>query len=205
MNSCATLNTSKQSDTSASMNLGHDPATLKGALRAYELVLDRVTGGGLKLYFNSTIDERDTNWSLFPRALSFVVTLITTIGYGNISPHTPWGRVFCIAYALLGIPLMLIVISRSGKTFATSPAEPIAGSVAPLRLEVPHRFESDEYAAHGQHVRVRQRSAHRPLCVHRLWGVDVQNCGRMDVFRRVLLLLHHGDHNRTRGSDSSYR
>uniref|UniRef100_A0A8C4SPA5 Potassium channel, subfamily K, member 2a n=1 Tax=Erpetoichthys calabaricus TaxID=27687 RepID=A0A8C4SPA5_ERPCA len=35
----------------------------------------------------------------------FAGTVITTIGFGNISPHTEGGKIFCIIYALLGIPL----------------------------------------------------------------------------------------------------
>lgn len=41
------------------------------------------------------------------------------IGYGNIVPETFWGRLFCIAYALIGIPLTLTVIADLGRVFAT--------------------------------------------------------------------------------------
>lgn len=40
-------------------------------------------------------------------------------GYGNIVPVTFWGRLFCIAYALIGIPLTLTVIADLGRAFAT--------------------------------------------------------------------------------------
>lgn len=40
-------------------------------------------------------------------------------GYGNIVPETFWGRLFCIAYALIGIPLTLTVIADLGRVFAT--------------------------------------------------------------------------------------
>lgn len=41
-------------------------------------------------------------------------------GYGNIVPVTTAGRVFCICYALVGIPLTLTVIADWGHLFATS-------------------------------------------------------------------------------------
>jgi len=36
------------------------------------------------------------------------------VGYGNIAPRTFWGRVVCMTYAMLGIPLMLICLSNIG-------------------------------------------------------------------------------------------
>uniref|UniRef100_A0A8C3W108 Potassium channel subfamily K member n=1 Tax=Catagonus wagneri TaxID=51154 RepID=A0A8C3W108_9CETA len=44
----------------------------------------------------------------------FSVSTITTIGYGNLSPRTMAARLFCIVFALLGIPLNLVVLNRLG-------------------------------------------------------------------------------------------
>jgi hypothetical protein len=53
-------------------------------------------------------------WS-FGSSIFFSWTCITTIGYGHIVPRTLEGRVFCLAYALIGIPLILVTIADLGR------------------------------------------------------------------------------------------
>lgn len=65
----------------------------------------------------SLIDEEGndthTNWS-FSNSFFFAITVVTTIGYGHLSPSTTPGRLFCILYAMIGIPLTGILLAAIG-------------------------------------------------------------------------------------------
>ncbi|XP_071079869.1 potassium channel subfamily K member 16-like isoform X1 [Haliotis cracherodii] len=55
-----------------------------------------------------------TNWD-FASAIFFTLTVVTTIGYGNIAPTTLAGQVFCILCALCGIPLCTVFLAAIGQ------------------------------------------------------------------------------------------
>ncbi|CAG5127536.1 unnamed protein product, partial [Candidula unifasciata] len=52
----------------------------------------------------------------FSGAFGFVVSVVTTIGFGNMSPFTMEGKAVCVLYALFGIPLTLLVLGGLGET-----------------------------------------------------------------------------------------
>lgn len=45
-------------------------------------------------------------------SILFAVQVITTIGYGNITPVTTEGQIVCICYATIGIPLFLMCLAN---------------------------------------------------------------------------------------------
>ncbi|XP_073827880.1 TWiK family of potassium channels protein 7-like [Musca autumnalis] len=51
----------------------------------------------------------------YASAFLYSLTLITTIGYGGISPRTQWGRIAALIYALFGIPIVLLYLSAMGE------------------------------------------------------------------------------------------
>ncbi|XP_050300149.1 potassium channel subfamily K member 15 [Anthonomus grandis grandis] len=70
--------------------------------------------------FDGTDDtDGKKSWS-FAGAFLFSLTVITTIGYGNIWPHTPNGKIASIIYAIIGMPLFLLYLSNIGDVMARS-------------------------------------------------------------------------------------
>nr|XP_023496492.1 potassium channel subfamily K member 2 isoform X2 [Equus caballus] len=59
-----------------------------------------------------------SHWDL-GSSFFFAGTVITTIGFGNISPRTEGGKIFCIIYALLGIPLFGFLLAGVGDQLGT--------------------------------------------------------------------------------------
>ncbi|XP_066584788.1 potassium channel subfamily K member 18 isoform X5 [Prorops nasuta] len=70
---------------------------------------------------NEGYDGVDTvkQWT-FPEAFLYSLTVITTIGYGNICPRTIRGKLATIVYAIVGMPLFLLYLSNIGDILATS-------------------------------------------------------------------------------------
>uniref|UniRef100_A0A3B4G7Z5 Potassium channel subfamily K member 4-like n=1 Tax=Pundamilia nyererei TaxID=303518 RepID=A0A3B4G7Z5_9CICH len=59
-----------------------------------------------------------TRWDI-ASACFFCGTIITTIGFGNLSPRTPYGQLFCVCYALVGIPMFGILLAGVGDHMGT--------------------------------------------------------------------------------------
>ncbi|XP_007937655.1 potassium channel subfamily K member 17 [Orycteropus afer afer] len=76
---------------------------IRGIVQAYK-------SGALVIGNTSSMARWELVGSFF-----FSVSTITTIGYGNLSPHTLAARLFCIFFALVGIPLNLVVLNRLGR------------------------------------------------------------------------------------------
>ncbi|XP_040528895.1 potassium channel subfamily K member 10 isoform X2 [Gallus gallus] len=62
--------------------------------------------------------NNSSHWDL-GSAFFFAGTVITTIGYGNIAPSTVGGKIFCILYAIFGIPLFGFLLAGIGDQLGT--------------------------------------------------------------------------------------
>ncbi|XP_043246939.1 TWiK family of potassium channels protein 7-like isoform X2 [Amphibalanus amphitrite] len=83
---------------------------IKGHLEIIEsFVIDMVNNYG----YDGTKDDWPYEWD-FSSALLFTVTIMTTIGYGHISPKTTEGQLFTIGYAMIGTPLLLVFLANIG-------------------------------------------------------------------------------------------
>ncbi|XP_039248659.2 uncharacterized protein LOC120326434 [Styela clava] len=69
------------------------------------------SGHGISLQGNV---KCPANWD-FQSSLFFTGTIITTIGYGNLAPTQWYSQIFCIFYALIGIPLFAIMFTGIGE------------------------------------------------------------------------------------------
>ncbi|XP_049441038.1 potassium channel subfamily K member 4 isoform X2 [Epinephelus fuscoguttatus] len=81
---------------------------LKGVVSAVEAGLD----------VNNHNANFTTRWDL-ASAIFFCGTIITTIGFGNLSPRTWYGQLFCVCYALVGIPMFGILLAGVGDHMGT--------------------------------------------------------------------------------------
>ncbi|KAK5924958.1 hypothetical protein CgunFtcFv8_017527 [Champsocephalus gunnari] len=73
---------------------------VKGVVSAVEAGLD----------VNNLPANFTSRWDL-ASAFFFCGTIITTIGFGNLSPRTWYGQLFCVCYALVGIPMFGILLA----------------------------------------------------------------------------------------------
>ncbi|KAK7904499.1 hypothetical protein WMY93_017106 [Mugilogobius chulae] len=82
------------------------------ALEKFVQVILEAWEKGVNPSGNST---NPSNWD-YSSSFFFAGTVVTTIGYGNLSPSTVCGQVFCVFYALFGIPLNLAFLKQLGKS-----------------------------------------------------------------------------------------
>ncbi|XP_044517963.1 potassium channel subfamily K member 16-like [Gracilinanus agilis] len=69
------------------------------------------------IYPLGNASDHHTNWD-FSNSLFFVGSIVSTIGYGILSPKTAGGQLFCVIFALFGIPLNIIFLQHVGKTLS---------------------------------------------------------------------------------------
>uniref|UniRef100_A0A8C5MKS4 2P domain potassium channel Talk-1 n=1 Tax=Leptobrachium leishanense TaxID=445787 RepID=A0A8C5MKS4_9ANUR len=86
-----------------------------GAVEQFVQIIMEAFEKGLNPKGNAT---NPSNWD-FSNSFFFAGTVITTIGYGNLYPSTVGGQVFCVIYALFGIPLNVAFLNLIGKGLNT--------------------------------------------------------------------------------------
>ncbi|XP_055268230.1 potassium channel subfamily K member 6 [Moschus berezovskii] len=63
---------------------------------------------------SGSANASDPAWD-FASALFFASTLVTTVGYGYTTPLTDGGKAFSIAFALLGVPATMLLLTASAQ------------------------------------------------------------------------------------------
>ncbi|XP_054736883.1 uncharacterized protein LOC129243700 [Anastrepha obliqua] len=79
-------------------------------LRKFEDELNLLAELGIRRY------PGQKSWN-FVNCILFCWTVITSIGYGHIAPVTKLGRSLAVVYAIIGIPLFLLILADYGKLF----------------------------------------------------------------------------------------
>ncbi|RUS73801.1 hypothetical protein EGW08_018440 [Elysia chlorotica] len=65
----------------------------------------------------TTKETEEQKWT-YDASLLYVVSLVTTVGYGNLVPTSSPGRVATIVYSVVGIPLTLVCLGMMGTIMA---------------------------------------------------------------------------------------
>ncbi|KAL3273853.1 hypothetical protein HHI36_015279, partial [Cryptolaemus montrouzieri] len=71
---------------------------------------------------DSKFSANSSSWT-YGGALLYSVTLLTTVGYGRLTPKTNLGKLVTVIYAMFGVPLMLVLLSELGSMFAGGAAK----------------------------------------------------------------------------------
>nr|XP_048314229.1 potassium channel subfamily K member 4 isoform X2 [Myodes glareolus]XP_048314230.1 potassium channel subfamily K member 4 isoform X3 [Myodes glareolus] len=96
------------------------PCVNPESLRKFiKLVADALGGGANPDTSWTNSSNHSSAWNL-GSAFFFSGTIITTIGYGNTALQTEAGRLFCIFYALVGIPLFGMLLAGVGDRLGSS-------------------------------------------------------------------------------------
>ncbi|KPP65706.1 potassium channel subfamily K member 10-like, partial [Scleropages formosus] len=94
---------------------GREPQTAECTCGELKHSIDAVNAGVSPIGDTS---YNSSHWDL-GSAFFFAGTVITTIGYGNIAPSTEGGKIFCILYAIFGIPLFGFLLAGVGDQLGT--------------------------------------------------------------------------------------
>jgi hypothetical protein len=57
----------------------------------------------------------DSKWTFFS-SLLFTITLMSTVGFGHVAPQTWEGRVVCVCFATIGIPIYMLCVAHLSRT-----------------------------------------------------------------------------------------
>ncbi|EYC14233.1 hypothetical protein Y032_0041g418 [Ancylostoma ceylanicum] len=100
------------------------------ALRCWEIGVEGAYMGWQRPLYKKKINESMSDYNIavgldnvltpvwtFWNAMFLAVTTYTTIGYGNITAKTRLGKLAAMVYAVIGIPLVLMILHKLGRFF----------------------------------------------------------------------------------------
>ena len=87
--------------------LKHDGCLTNDELNSFIQLISTASNKGISPLRNVSGDQK---WT-FGESVFFSGTILTTIGYGNSSPQTKGGKLFCMLFAIVGIPITLVLLT----------------------------------------------------------------------------------------------
>ena len=74
-------------------------------------------------FYRFTAENRD-EFKTMAQACYFTFVTCTTIGYGDMSPSTPSGRIFLVVYSMVGVVLVGYSVRQLGELLLTASEAP---------------------------------------------------------------------------------
>ncbi|XP_006821219.1 uncharacterized protein LOC102803161 [Saccoglossus kowalevskii] len=93
-----------------SLNDGNWSVMLEEQVSLFEDELEKAFQQGLRI-------RKGYKWDYFASCF-FCLTVVSTIGYGHMTPVTTAGRLLCTFYAVVGIPLYFLYLAKLGDLIA---------------------------------------------------------------------------------------
>ncbi|CAK1590661.1 unnamed protein product [Parnassius mnemosyne] len=94
-----------------------------------KVLLHSMRNAGGPNYEHST----DYRWT-FSSSFLYALTLITTIGHGNVMPKSSIGKIVAVVYACVGIPIIMLYLSTIGEALARN-FRILYSKICPTRLK----------------------------------------------------------------------
>jgi len=86
--------------------LTHSDCLTDEELNSFVKLVSSANEKGISPLNNVSSDQR---WTI-GQSVFFAGTVLSTIGYGNVSPLTKGGKLFCMVFAIIGIPVTLVLL-----------------------------------------------------------------------------------------------
>lgn len=122
------------------------------------VVLVAVTISGTLMYHIETVwagEQNDSDFTSIPQAMYWAIVTMTTVGYGDIVPHTTAGKMISAALILLGYSLIIVPTGfvSAELAHASSPIPPEVDSHPCPQCEVrEHRIDATYCFRCGAHL-----------------------------------------------------
>jgi voltage-gated potassium channel len=113
------------------------------------VVLVAVTISGALMYHIETVlanaeDAKNSDFTSIPQSMYWAIVTMTTVGYGDIVPHTTLGKIISAALILLGYSLIIVPTGFvSAELSKFNSQEPIEYHACPNCMISEHRSDAD--------------------------------------------------------------